>query len=92
MDEHLRSFAATPGEEAQKMFLAHVLRTGRRIDFRLASLDHALEIVHVKNPRCPKAVCRTLDPIFNPEVSQSLASFHGQSRSLFDAPVYPASA
>src|SRR5688572_32808449 len=54
MDEHLRSFAATPGEEAQKMFLAHVLRTGRRIDFRLASLDHALEIVHVKNPRCPK--------------------------------------
>jgi hypothetical protein len=92
MDEHLRSFAATPGEEAQKVFLAHVLRTGRRIDFRLASLDHALEIVHVEDPRCPKAVCRTLDPIFNPEVSQSLASLHGRSRILFDAPVYRASA
>ena len=30
------------------MFFAHVLSAGGRIDFRLASLDHALEIVHVK--------------------------------------------
>ena len=32
MDEHLRSFAATPDEEAEKMFFAHMLRAGRRIE------------------------------------------------------------
>jgi hypothetical protein len=90
MDEHLRPFAATPGKEAQKVFLAHVLRARRRIDFRLASLDHALEIVHVAAPCCREAVCRTVDGVFNPKRARSakaLPCSDGQSRLLFVATV-----
>lgn len=44
--KHLGAFAAAPGEKTQEMFLAHALRTGRGIDFGLATLDQTVQFIH----------------------------------------------
>ncbi len=45
--EHLGTLAAAPGEIVKKVFLADVVCAGRSINFSLAALDDAVELVHV---------------------------------------------
>ena len=44
--EHLRPFAAAPGEEAEEVFFAEVLGAGRGVDTSLATSDQAVQVVH----------------------------------------------
>ncbi len=58
LHKHLRAFAATPGEIVEEVFSADAVRAGRGIASRLATFDHAGQIVH-RGLRLVKAVCRT---------------------------------
>ena len=58
LHEHLRAFAATPGEIVEEVLSADAVRAGRGIDSGLATFDHAGQIVH-RVLRVVKAVCRT---------------------------------
>lgn len=46
LHEHLRAFAATPGEIAKKMLPADTVCAGWSVDFRLAAFNYAGEVVH----------------------------------------------
>ena len=56
--EHLRAFAAAPGQIVEEVLSADAVRAGRGIDSGLAPVDHAGQIVH-RVLRVVKAVCRT---------------------------------
>lgn len=53
MGKHLRAFSTPPGEETQEVLFADVLSSGGGIDFRLAALNHAVQIVHVESSSDP---------------------------------------
>jgi hypothetical protein len=46
LHEHLRPFAATPGEIVEEVFPADAVCAGWGIDFRLAAFDETGQIVH----------------------------------------------
>ena len=46
LQKHLRAFAAAPGEIAEEVLPADTMRAGWGIDFRLAAIDEAGQIVH----------------------------------------------
>lgn len=46
LHEHLRAFAAAPGEIGEEVFTADTVRAGWGIDSCLAAFDHAGQVVH----------------------------------------------
>jgi hypothetical protein len=60
LHKHLRAFSATPGEIVEEVLPADAVRAGWGIDSRLATFDHAGQIVH-RVLRLVRAVCGTED-------------------------------